>query len=374
MTERVPSHAEVVAAALASLSAMSPARLRQALSEREPEGVWSDITVGRANIRQLFSHEKFRQLQYEVHRFDIEATRAQLIAYSIRVITCISDDFPAALREDDDKPPVLFLRGDISILQHRMVAIVGTRRATASGRATATELAEQLAAAGIVVVSGLALGVDTAAHRGAMRCGSTAAVVGCGLDRCYPARHQSVFDEISERHLVISEWPPGTPPAPFRFPMRNRLISAFSEIVVVVESGDTGGSLITAREALERGRTVMAVPGSPRVPTSSGTNALIRDGAAPVTSVGDVFDELGLSTSRQPVPQSTHRVQGMAVEIVHELSQESLTLNQLVERMSTTIGEVVVVVSELLRHQIITESNGWFELSRSMLVSGKECQ
>jgi len=156
--------------------------------------------------------------------------------------------------------------------------------------------------------------------------------------------------------------------------MRNRLISAFSEIVVVVESGDTGGSLITAREALERGRTVMAVPGSPRVPTSSGTNALIRDGAAPVTSVGDVFDELGLSTSRQPVPQSTHRVQGMAVEIVHELSQESLTLNQLVERMSTTIGEVVVVVSELLRHQIITESNGWFELSRSMLVSGKECQ
>ena len=374
MTERVSSNAEVVAAALASLTAMSPARLRQALIEREPEGVWSDISVGRANIRQLFSNEKFRQLQLEVHRFDIEAMRAQLVEYSMRVITSISEDFPAALQEDSDKPPVLFLRGDLSILQHRMVAIVGTRRATASGRATATELAEQLAAAGIVVVSGLALGVDTAAHRGAMAYGSTTAVVGCGLDRCYPARHQAVFDEMTEQHLVISEWPPGTPPAPFRFPMRNRLISALSEIVVVVESGDTGGSLITAREALERGRTVMAVPGSPRVATSSGTNALIRDGAAPVTSVGDVFDELGLSMNRPPMPQSTQHVKGLAVEIVHELSQESLTLNQLVERMSTTIGEVVVAVSELLHHQIIRESNGWFELSRSMLVSGKERQ
>ena len=113
MTVSVSSYAEVVAAALASLSAMSPARLRQTLSEREPEGVWSDISVGRANIRQLFSDEKFRQLQYEVRRFDIEDMRAQLNAYSMRVVTCISDDFPAALREDGDKPPVLFLRGEI---------------------------------------------------------------------------------------------------------------------------------------------------------------------------------------------------------------------------------------------------------------------
>src|SRR6056300_1320677 len=144
MTVRAPSNAEVAAAALASLTAMSPMRLRQALSEREPEGLWGDIEVGRANIRRLFSNDKFRQLQTEAHRFDIEATRAQLSACSTRVITCISDDFPAALREDGDKPPVLFLRGDLSILQQRMVAIVGTRRATASGRATATELGEQL--------------------------------------------------------------------------------------------------------------------------------------------------------------------------------------------------------------------------------------
>jgi DNA processing protein len=154
--------------------------------------------------------------------------------------------------------------------------------------------------------------------------------------------------------------------------MRNRLIAALSEVVVVVESGQTGGSLITAREALDRGREVMAVPGGLRVAASSGTNALLRDGATPVTSVDDVLREFGM---QRPVRNSLHPtplIKGRAVDIVHELSQGALTLDQLVQRLSAPISEVVAAVGELLQLTIIAESDGWLELSGSMLVSGKE--
>lgn len=365
---------EVAAAALVSLPALSPARLRHALRDHDAHGLWGDVLAGRPTIREFLSAEDSQRATVDAAGVNLDELRRTLNAASIRVHIVSDDDYPKALKDDPGRPPVLFTRGDVSLLRRRVVAIVGTRRATAAGRATATELAEELATVGITVLSGLALGIDTAAHRGAMTNGSTVAVVGCGLDRCYPARHQAIFDEICDQHLALSEWPPGTTPAPFRFPMRNRLIAALSEVVVVVESGLTGGSLITAREALNRGREVMAVPGSPRVAASSGTNALIRDGATPVTSVEDVLCEFGLgggaSRSLHPIPPS----KGRAVEVVHELSQGSLTLDQLVHRLVAPIGEVVVAVGELLRLQIITESNGWLELSSSMLVSGKEHQ
>ena len=372
MMPRRVSEAEVVAAALVSLPAISPTRLRHALSERCPEELWRDISNGRSNVRGVLSRGDIQQATTAAQRFNFDGLRAALDINSIRVLTAADVEYPEALQNDLDQPPVLFVRGDLSLLERRIAAIVGTRRATAAGRATAEELAQELASAGITVVSGLALGIDTAAHRGAMLTGSTIAVVGCGLDRCYPARHQEIFNEICDQHVAVSEWPPGTPPAPFRFPMRNRLIAALSEVVVVVESGQTGGSLITAREALDRGREVMAVPGGLRVAASSGTNALLRDGATPVTSVDDVLREFGM---QRPVRNSLHPtplIKGRAVDIVHELSQGALTLDQLVQRLSAPISEGVAAVGELLQLTIIAESDGWLELSGSMLVSGKE--
>ena len=368
------SDSEVAVAALVSLPLVSPARMRNALQDRDPEGLWRDICSGRASIRQWFTRDESRQAMVSAQQFDRKALRTTLNTNSIRVYTVADNQYPEALRNDRGRPPVLFTRGHPSFLSGRLAAIVGTRRATAAGRATATELAQELAAAGITVVSGLALGIDTAAHRGAMASGQTVAVVGCGLDRCYPARHETIFDEICNAHLAISEWPPGTPPAPFRFPLRNRIIAACAEVVIVVESGLTGGSLITAREALDRGREVMAVPGSLRVAASSGTNALIRDGATPVTSVDDVFREFGVKRSDLSSHEEKVHTKERAVDIVHELSHGSLTLDQLVQQLSAPIGEVVVAVGELLRLGIIAESNGWLELSGSMLVSGKEHQ
>jgi len=368
------TNAEVAAAALVSLPAMSPSRLRHALSERDPEELWRDICASRSGIRELLVRGDVKHAAAAAREFNLDALSATLNANSINVLTPSDHRYPEALRDDVDRPPVLFTRGENSLLAGRVAAIVGTRRATAAGRATAKELAQELAAAGITVLSGLALGIDTAAHRGAMAVGSTVAVVGCGLDLCYPARHQSIFDEICDEHLALSEWPPGTAPAPFRFPMRNRLIAALSEVVVVVESGLTGGSLITAREALDRGREVMAVPGNLQVSSSGGTNALIRDGATPITSVDEVLREFEVSRAVQNPPLTTPHMKGRAIEITHELSHGSLTLDQLVQRLSVPIGEVVVAVGELLRLEIIFESNGWLELSGSMLVSGKEHQ
>jgi DNA processing protein len=368
------SDAEVVAAALISLPAMSPTRLRHALSQRGPEELWRDISNGRSHVREVLSRGDIQQAATAAQGFDFDELRTALHVNSIRVLTVADIHYPEALQSDVDRPPVLFVRGDLSLLERRIAAIVGTRRATAAGRATAKELAQEIASAGITVVSGLALGIDTAAHRGAMLTGSTIAVVGCGLDRCYPSRHQEIFDEICDHHLAVSEWPPGTAPAPFRFPMRNRLIAALSEVVVVVESGQTGGSLITAREALDRGREVMAVPGGLRVAASSGTNALLRDGATPVTSVDDVLREFGMQGPVRNPLQPTLQIKGRAVDIVHELSQGPLTLDQLVRRLSAPISEVVAAIGELLRLKIIAESNGWLELAGSMLVSGKEHQ
>ena len=372
MTSHVLTDAEVALAALSSLTALTPRQLRLALAKVDPCTLWADISSGSSMNLSMIAPGQHEDAAREATAFDVDKLRATLTQLSIRVLATHSADTPDRLRDDESRPPAIFLRGDQSLLTQRMVAIVGTRRATAAGRATATELAEQLSAAGVIVVSGLALGIDTAAHRGAMSQGSTVAVVECGLDRCYPTRHQELFDEMCEHHLVLSEWPPGISPAPYRFPMRNRLIAALAELLIVVESDSTGGSLITAREALDRGREVMAVPGSPRVATSRGTNALIRDGATPVTCVDDVIQVLGITHISV---QQTSPVAGLhetSIEIVHLLKGEALTLGQIVDRLSMPIGETVIVMSELVQRKIISETNGWFELAGSMLVSGEE--
>jgi len=203
--------------------------------------------------------------------------------------------YPALLAEIPDPPAVLWLRGRADALVRPLVAIVGARAASAYGTETAARLAAELASRGVGVVSGLARGIDGAAHRGALDGeGATVAVLGSGADVIYPAEHVGLAREIEQAGAVVSEFQPGTPPLPFHFPMRNRIISGLSSGVVVVEASERSGSLITAHAALEQGREVMAVPGSILNGRNAGGHALIKDGAALIECADDVLGALGL--------------------------------------------------------------------------------
>lgn len=213
-----------------------------------------------------------------------------------------SDAFPKSLREGRDGPRCLIGRGDVSLLEHLdpagSVTVVGSRRPTRDGLAQARLLGRDLARSGVDVVSGLALGIDGAAHRGALDAGGpgrTVAVLGCGSDRPYPARHRSLYERVSDGGTVISEMPPGTRPWRWTFPARNRIMAALTGLTVVVEARAASGSLITADLAASSGRDVAAMPGPVTSPLSEGTNSLIRDGAALIRDAGDVLEVLGLS-------------------------------------------------------------------------------
>ena len=202
--------------------------------------------------------------------------------------------FPTPLLAIADRPPALWYHGSLDVFEAPAVAIVGSRAASAVALEMATRLAADLARLGVVIVSGLARGVDSAAHRGALEEGRTIAVLGSACDVIYPAEHGLLAARIAERGLVLSEYAPGTPPHRGRFPMRNRIISGLSRAVVVIEAHEKSGSLITARYALQQGREVMAVPGNPLTGRNRGGHALIRDGAKIVEGADDILEELGL--------------------------------------------------------------------------------
>lgn len=208
-----------------------------------------------------------------------------------RLLVLHEPDYPTALAATDDAPPVLAVLGDAALLDRRAVAIVGARNASANGRRLAGEFARDLGAAGLVVVSGLARGIDTAAHRGALESGTIAVVAG-GVDVAYPPENEALQREIAERGALVAELPPGTVPQARHFPRRNRLVSGLALGTLVVEAAPRSGSLITARFALEQGREVFAVPGSPLDPRCRGTNNLIREGATLAETAADVLQAL----------------------------------------------------------------------------------
>jgi DNA processing protein len=219
-------------------------------------------------------------------------------AASIAALPWDDPSYPIALTTIVDPPPVLWTRGSAAALSAPAVAIVGSRAASPYGLAVAEQLAGDLAASGLVIVSGLARGVDSAAHRGALAAGgATVAVLGSGVDVMYPPEHAALGRAIDERGAVISELVPGTTPQPWFFPLRNRIISGLSRAVVVIEASEKSGSLITARCALDQGRDVLAVPGNVLTGRSRGAHALLRDGAKIVESADDILEELGMGGS-----------------------------------------------------------------------------
>ena len=212
-------------------------------------------------------------------------------------ITLADPRYPASLLDTADPPLVLFVHGRLDALSHaQRLAIVGSRNPTPQGALNARQFAHALGQAGVCVVSGLALGVDGAAHEGALAAGApTIAVVGTGLDRVYPARHKALAHQIAATGALVSEYPLGTPPLPANFPQRNRIVAGLVRVMVVVETDVDGGSMITARFAGDLGKTLCAVPGRADSPSSRGCHALIRDGATLVSSVDDILTELGES-------------------------------------------------------------------------------
>jgi DNA processing protein len=203
--------------------------------------------------------------------------------------------YPPLLKEIHDPPPVLHVAGTPACLQGPQIAVVGSRNPTPAGRETAHDFAAELTRQGLVITSGLAAGIDAAAHRGALVAGGvTIAVAATGLDRVYPARHRNLAEDIGRAGAVVSEFPLGSPPLPESFPRRNRIISGLSLGTLVVEAALQSGSLITARAALEQGREVFAIPGSIHNPCARGCHALIRDGAKLVENIHDILEELGL--------------------------------------------------------------------------------
>ena len=227
---------------------------------------------------------------------DIERTLAWASEAGNRVLTLADADYPRQLFDIADPPVLLYVKGEPALLSRPGIALVGARSATAAGEANAEAFARTLAQQGLVVVSGLALGIDAAAHRGALAAGSTGAgtvaVIGTGIDRIYPARNAALAREIAAAGAVVSEFPLGTPPLQHNFPRRNRLIAGLAEGVLVVEAALGSGSLITARLATETGREVFAIPGSIHSPLSRGCHRLIRDGAKLVETAEDVVEEL----------------------------------------------------------------------------------
>jgi DNA processing protein len=232
------------------------------------------------------------------------ALRREAQKRGISVLPWFDARFPTMLTAITDGPAVLWFRGDLTSLDRPAVAIVGSRAATDVALETATRLSADLAARGITVVSGLARGVDSAAHRGALKTGRTVAVLGSGLDDIYPREHRKLAHEIAAQGLVVSEYAPATPPLKHHFPMRNRLISGLSRAVVIIEAAEDSGSLITAACALEQGREVMAVPGNVLNGRNRGGHALIRDGAKIVECADDIVEDLGLGMGSKTTPEA----------------------------------------------------------------------
>jgi DNA processing protein len=335
---------EAYLAGIVAIPGIGPAQQRDALAGVSPAEAWD----------RLRNHAGAPA--------DLEHLWARHLDAGVTVLGRSHPDYPSLLRDDPEPPAVLFCRGDLGVLARRRVAVVGTRNASRYGVGIAEQLGARLGAAGVAVVSGLALGIDGAVHRGLLRVnGAPVGVVGCGLDVVYPSRHRALWHAVAEEGLLVSELALGMRPTRWSFPARNRIIAGLSEVVVVVESRQAGGSLYTAEEALTRDLPLLAVPGPITSPAAKGTNRLIADGATPMCAVDDIFLTLGLTS---PVTGGTAPVAepgGQAGRVLDACAHESVTLETLVVRSGLGLAEVATAIDELCRAGWLSEAAGRYE-------------
>ena len=290
----------------------------------------------------------------------IDATLAWLAAPDHHLVTCHDPRYPPALAEIPDPPLLLYVSGRVELLAQPMVAVVGSRNASVQGRVDAESFAAALSGAGLCVVSGLALGIDTAAHEGALRgAGSTIAVVGTGLDRVYPARNRALAHRIAAQGCIVSEYPLGMPPLAANFPRRNRIISGLAAGVLVIEAAAQSGSLITAQLAAEQGREVFALPGSIHSALTKGCHRLIREGAQLVETVDDVLMAMRLSplAGLPQVDAAAPASEDDAI-LLDALGHEPVALDELLARLALDPGMLGARLLELELAGVVTRLPG----------------
>jgi DNA processing protein len=362
---------EAWAAALASLPMMGPARLLALLARWSPVDAWDRVLH-----RNALDDEGVRSAARPDPRaladgwaraavaIDVTALWQRHVDAEVGVACLGSAAYPAPLAQDIEPPGVLFSRGDVGVVNGPRVAIVGTRNATRYGLDLAFELGRDLAASGVAVVSGLALGIDGAAHAGALETDTTApiAVVGSGIDVVYPRRHASLWREVERRGVVLTEAPLGSAPERWRFPARNRLIAALADLVVVVESREVGGSMHTVAEAARRDRPVYAVPGPGRSAASAGTNRLLRDGAQVACDAGDVLVGLGLSAAlSRPLRDPRPPADPADLAVLDAIGWAPATIDGIVGASGLALGAVSLALARLTAQGWLAERGGWYE-------------
>lgn len=411
---------EAYLAALAGIDGVGPVRMRWLLGHGDPEHVWGQLVSGRLKPGPIrpesnsgrIDADQLSKWRAEASRIRPEEIWRRCVKLGVGVVSLGSPGYPLALSDDLEPPIVLFQIGYPEALHGPRVAIVGTRRATGYGLGVAESLGAELSELGVVVISGLALGIDAAAHRGALgiRSGGThgrdlesgasgtdsadrglgasvVAVVANGLDAPCPSRNRQLASRVVERGVIYSEVPPGMPSAPWRFPVRNRVIAALADVVVVVESAGAGGSMHTVREALARDRPVLAVPGPVNSRASEGVNQLIRDGAAPCLGVEDVMMALGITsgtpeadpgasvsprerasvsptqvTLRRQAHQETRREPtGNEALVLESLDWRPATLDSLAVGTGLALRDLAKALSNLESDGWILRTGGWVE-------------
>lgn len=353
------------AAALASLPLLTHRRLRWLLQSGPPEDVWVRLQNGERFLNGI--NDVVWRAWASAPTSLLSETAQRCSDAGVTVVTMNDSSYPAALLGDPEAPAVLFLRGKAEVLRRRRVGIVGTRTATASGKHFARTLGAQLSTAGVAVVSGLARGIDVESHAGVLSAmGETGAppiaVVASGPDVVYPREHSRIWNYIAEHGVVVSESPPGAHAEPFRFPMRNRIIAGLSEVLVVVESRSTGGSMSTVREAMKRDVAVMAVPGSPGLRQSEGTNDLLRDGCAPVTHVDDVLLALNLDTRHARTwCDPREALTSDEAQFLHAMGRGPRSMDELSMQLAQSTVSTAVLLGRLEAKGWVANTDGWWE-------------
>jgi DNA processing protein len=326
---------------------------------KAPEGELALVRGINAALIASIKHHDYREYA--------ERECAKVVEAGVKVVDFLSEEYPKVLLEIPDPPPFLYTKGSLEGIEPAL-AIVGSRRASSYGMMTTARLAGELAGNGVTVVSGMARGVDTAAHRGALnRGGRSIGVLGCGIDVVYPPENSALFAEMAMRGALISEFPMGTLPLAENFPRRNRIISGISRGVLVVEAAEKSGSLITAEYALEQGREVFAVPGNINFSSSRGANRLIKQGAKLVECVEDILVELPQrqgATAAGSSPESGFSLTPQEAALYTLLAGSPLHIDDIIVKSGLTVGDVSAILLRLeLKGAIMQLSGKIFAIS-----------
>jgi DNA processing protein len=369
------------AAVLASLPGIGPIGLAELLRRHGPQSAWELVVRGhvtrsgnRVASRPVGQGAPGTSWAEAARRADVAGHWTWLRDRGIGVTFVGDPVYPAALRQDPQPPGVLFWRGELAVLDHPRVAIIGTRRCTSYGRETAFALGRDLGQAGVSVVSGLALGIDGAAHAGVLAaadsrtCGwaGPVGVAASGVDRPYPRQHQHLWSKVATTGVVLSETACGQPAQAWRFPARNRIIAGLSQLVVVVESHQTGGSLHTVDAALDRGIEVRAVPGPVTSSSSAGTNQLLWDGPGPVRHAGDVLDVLGEIRPWPPGNRSDRQLSGTPLDeasrrVLDAVDPTPTSMTAIAERTGLGLGQLSATLFRLEASGLVRGGGSWWE-------------